>query len=87
MLSFSPFMHLYNARQDDALITMTGFNFAAFSFPRLRDPMRHDDLIERKFIITLCVRLFNQRAAVVGQNQIRSTFMLHLDANANTYIS
>ena len=26
----SPFMHLYNARQDDALITMTGFNFAAF---------------------------------------------------------
>jgi len=60
----SPFMHLYNARQDDALITMTGFNFAA-----------------------LCVRLFNCRAAVVGQNQIRSTFMRHLDANANTYIS
>jgi hypothetical protein len=52
------------------------------SFPRVKDEFRLETKGERRIILLLVVYLFNYRTNLVGCNQIRSTFMPHLEANA-----
>ena len=52
------------------------------SFPRVKDEFRLETQGERRIILLLVVYLFNYRTNLVGCNQIRSTFMPHLEANA-----
>lgn len=56
------------------------------SFPRLKDKLRITNHTERQMILSLCLKLWNYRASVVGQNQIRSSFMPHLNRIANDVI-
>ena len=56
------------------------------SFPRLRDRLRYEEQGERKIIMQLIVLLYNFRASTVGQNQIQSVFMPHLERNTNHYM-
>lgn len=56
------------------------------SFPRLKDRIFYEERGERKIILLMVILLFNFRASSVGQNQIRSSFMRHLDRNANAYM-
>ena len=53
------------------------------SFPRIKDRLSYEERGERRLILTLCVLLFNVRARLVGINQIRNTYMPHLNADAN----
>ncbi len=52
------------------------------SFPRVKDEFRLETQGERRIILLLVVYLFNYRMNLVGCNQIRSTFMPYLEANA-----
>lgn len=49
------------------------------SFPRLKDRFRYEERGERRIILELAARLYNYRAREVGQNQIQSTYMPHLE--------
>jgi hypothetical protein len=51
-------------------------------FPRVKDEFRLETQGERCIILLLVVYLFNYRTNLVGCNQIRSTFMPYLEANA-----
>jgi hypothetical protein len=51
------------------------------SFPRIKDNIRFETGGERRIILRLFVYLYNFRTNCVGCNQIRSTFMPHLEAN------
>jgi hypothetical protein len=51
-------------------------------FPRMKDEFHLETQGERRIILLLVVYLFNYRMNLVGCNQVRSTFMLHLEANA-----
>jgi hypothetical protein len=52
------------------------------SFPRMKDEFRLETQGERRIILLLVVYLFNYRTNLVGCNQVCSTFMPHLEANA-----
>jgi hypothetical protein len=52
------------------------------SFPRMKDEFCLETQGERRIILLLVVYLFNYRTNLVGCNQVRSTYMPHLEANA-----
>jgi hypothetical protein len=52
------------------------------SFPRMKDEFRLETQGERCIILLLVVCLYNYRANLVGCNQVRSTYMPHLEARA-----
>jgi len=56
------------------------------SFPRLKDRMIYEERGERRIILTMVTLLYNFRASNLGMNQIRSSFMPHLDRDANEYM-
>lgn len=58
------------------------------SFPRLRDKFFYEERGERSIILECIVLLYNYRAATVGHNQIRSSYMAHLNRPVNlTYFN
>ena len=52
------------------------------SFPRLKDRIHYEEVGERKIILSMIVLLCNYRTRTVGFNQIRTTYMPHLEENA-----
>ena len=56
------------------------------TFPRMKDRFSYEERGERKIMLTLTVLLFNLRTRLVGMNQILSTFMPHLNVEANHMI-
>ena len=58
------------------------------SFPRVRDVLRFVDEEngENRIILCLFIHLYNWRAVTVGQNQIRSVYMPHLNEIGNTAV-
>lgn len=48
------------------------------SFPRLKDKFKWEERGERRISIAVIVHIYNYRAMLVGQNQLRTTFMPHL---------
>ena len=57
------------------------------SFPRLKDPFYYETSVERCLIMKLCILLYNVQTQKVGINQIRNTYMKHLNSNANMIIN
>lgn len=57
------------------------------SFPRLKDRFIYETNGERKVMLWVAVLLFNFRTRLVGLNQILSTYMPQMSAEANTYIA
>lgn len=57
------------------------------SFPRMKDRFHYEEFGERKIMIKVATYLLNFRTRMVGLNQIKSTFMPHLGAEANQFIS
>jgi hypothetical protein len=57
------------------------------SFPRLKVRMVYEEKGERLVILKTMVLLYNWRANTVGLNQIRSTFMNHLNKNCDQFIT
>lgn len=55
------------------------------SFPRLKDRFIYEEVGTRKLALQMIVLLYNFRAGIVGQNQIASVFMPHLEKRANSY--
>jgi hypothetical protein len=53
------------------------------SFPRLKDRFIYEERGERRLVMKMFVLLYNMRARMVGINQIRNTYMTHLNRNAN----
>jgi hypothetical protein len=53
------------------------------SFPRLKDRMPYDERGERRIIFKFMLLLYNVRARRVGINQIRNTYMPHLNKDVN----
>ena len=56
------------------------------SFPRVKDKIKWEDRGERKLLIQLVVYLYNYRSNRVGLNQIKTTFMPHLQRTANEFL-
>jgi hypothetical protein len=50
------------------------------------DRLLYEERGERRVILTLITLLYNYRAVTLGYNQIQSTFMPHLNLDANTYM-
>ena len=48
------------------------------SFPRLKDQFKYEETGERKIVMKMIILLYNLRARRVGINQIRNTYMAHL---------
>ena len=53
------------------------------SFPRIKDRFIYEERGERRIVLKMLVLLYNLRARMVGINQIRNTYMRHLNRNAN----
>jgi hypothetical protein len=53
------------------------------SFPRIKDRFVYEERGERRIVLKMFVILYNMRARMVGINQIRNTYMCHLERNAN----
>ena len=53
------------------------------SFPRVKDRFIYEERGERRIVMKMFVLLYNMRARMVGINQIRNTYMPHLNRNAN----
>jgi hypothetical protein len=53
------------------------------SFPRVKDRFICEERGERRIVMKMFVLLYNMRARMVGINQIRNTYMPHLNRNAN----
>jgi len=56
------------------------------SFPRLKARLKYEEHGERKCIIQSIILLYNFRARYCGINQIRTTFMPHLDKDCEAVI-
>lgn len=56
------------------------------SFPRIKDRFIYEERGERKLMLWCTVLLFNLRTKLVGLNQILSTYMPHLGAEANLFL-
>jgi hypothetical protein len=50
-------------------------------FPRLTVPVHPRDTEYIREVMTVAIHLFNLRTRRVGYNQLRSTYMRHVDAN------
>ena len=57
------------------------------SFPRLKARLRYEEHGERKCILQSIMLLYNFRARYCGINQIRTTFMPHLDKDCQAVIA
>ena len=55
------------------------------SFPRLKAKLKYERNGERELIILSIIMLYNLRANLVGQNQIRTVFMPYLNLKAEDY--
>ena len=53
------------------------------SFPRVKDRVVYEERGERRIVLKMFVILYNMRARMVGINQIRNTYMQHLQRDAN----
>ncbi len=53
------------------------------SFPRIWDWFIYDERGERRIVLKMFVLLYNLWARMVGINQIRNTYIPHLQRNAN----
>ena len=53
------------------------------SFPRVKDRFVYEERGERRIVLKMFVLLYNMRARMVGINQIRNTYMPHLERDAN----
>ena len=53
------------------------------SFPRLKDRFLYEENGERRIIFKFMLLLYNVRARRVGINQIRNTYMPHLNKDVN----
>ena len=53
------------------------------SFPRLKDIFLYEENGERRIIFKFMLLLYNVRARRVGINQIRNTYMPHLNKDVN----
>ena len=53
------------------------------SFPRLKDRFVYEERGERRITLKMLVLIYNMRARMVGINQIRNTYMPHLNRDAN----
>ena len=56
------------------------------SFPRIKDRLLYEERGERKLILWCMVLLFNFRTRLVGINQILSTYMPFMGAEANLFL-
>ncbi len=57
------------------------------SFPRITERLHYELSGERKYIIISMILLFNWRASTVGQNQIRTVYLPHLDVDVDEYLN
>ena len=53
------------------------------SFPRVNDRFVYEERGEQRLVLKMFVLLYNMHARMVGINQIRNTYMKHLEHNAN----
>jgi hypothetical protein len=53
------------------------------SFPRIRDWFVYKEHGEWRMVLKMFILLYNLWARMVGINQIRNTYMPHLQRNAN----
>jgi hypothetical protein len=53
------------------------------SFPRAKDRFAYKERGEWRIALKMFVLLFNMQARMVGINQIRNTYMRHLECDAN----
>ena len=53
------------------------------SFPRVKDRFVYEERGERRIVLKMFVLLYNMRARMVGINQIRNTYMPHLERDVN----
>ena len=56
------------------------------SFPREKDRFVYEERGERRLVLKMFVLLYNMCARMVGINQIRNTYMKHLERDANVDI-
>ena len=50
------------------------------SFPRVKDRVVYEERGERRIVLKMFVILYNMRARMVGINQIRNTYIIHIHA-------
>lgn len=76
-------------RQAMSLRQASEWGMRAFqgSFPRIKDRFTYEERGERKLMLWCTVLLFNLRTRLVGLNQILSTFMPELGAEANYFLN
>ncbi len=53
------------------------------SYPQIKDRFIYEERGEQRIVLKMFVLLYNMRARMVGINQIRNTYMRHLNHNAN----
>ncbi len=53
------------------------------SFPRIKDRFVYEERGERRIILKMFVILYNMQARMVGISQIRNTYMINLEQDAN----
>jgi hypothetical protein len=56
------------------------------AFPRLKDKIKHETNGERKIMLKLVPLLYNFRLELIGLNQIKNVYALHLSKDANYII-
>jgi hypothetical protein len=61
-----------------------GMRMIQTSFPQIKDRFVYKETGEWRICLKMLVLMYNMRARIVGINQIRSTYMKHLNQNANT---
>jgi hypothetical protein len=54
------------------------------SFPGIKNQFVYKERGEQRISLKILVLIYNMRSRMVGINQIRNTYMKHLDQNANT---
>jgi hypothetical protein len=52
------------------------------SFPKVKDRFVYEERGEQKLVLKMFVLLYNMCARMVGINQIRNTYMKHLECDA-----
>ena len=53
------------------------------SFPRVKERFVYEERGERRLVLKMFVLLYNMHARMVGINQIRITYMKHIERDAN----
>ena len=82
------FSEIVERRQATSLRQSSEWGMRAFkgTFPRMKDRFPYEERGERKVMLFVFVLLFNIRTRLVGINQLLSTFMPHLSAEANRFL-